>query len=97
MAQQPHLSKRQRSIVKGYYANMEAAIAQRITEAVSDLYLAIGDEPRTARLWNAVEQSLAKSDADPAKARRIVQQRDLESLARLAPTLRAAPKQAPER
>lgn len=97
MAEQPFLSKRQRGIVNTYYANADAAASQRLSELVSDLYLAIGDEKKSAKLWATAADLLAKSSAEAAKARRIVEARDLESLARLAPTLKAADKPRPAR
>ena len=97
MPEQPFLSRRQRGIVNTYYANADTAVSQKLAEAVSDIALAAGDEKKLAKLWGAVEQSLAGSTADPAKAAKIVQTRDLEALARLAPTLKAAPKARPAR
>ena len=95
MAEQPFLSKRQRSIVKGYYANADAGLSQRLTELISDLALA--ETPKKADgLWAKAGEILAKSTVDPARARRIVEARDLEALARLAPTVKAAQKPGPQ-
>lgn len=95
MPEQPFLSKRQRGIINTYYANADAGISQRLTELVSDLYLA---EPvKAGKLWATAAELLAKSSADPARASKIVQARDLEALARIAPTLSAVAKPKPPR
>jgi hypothetical protein len=96
MAEQPFLSKRQRGIVNTYYANADGAVSQKVAEAVSDIALAAGDEKKVAKLWTSVEQVLAGSSADPARAAKIIQTRDLEALARLAPSLKAAPRSRPQ-
>lgn len=96
MAQQPFLSKRQRGIINTYYANVDAGLSQRLTELVSDLYLAIGDEAKSGKLWKTAGELLGKSSADPAKVRKILDLRDVEALARLAPSIKAAEKPKPQ-
>ena len=90
MAEQPFLSRRQRGIVNTYYANADTALSQRATELVSDLALAAGDEGKVSRLWVQASEILARSSVDGARCKRIVESRDLEALARLAPTLKGA-------
>lgn len=97
MAEQPFLSKRQKGIVKGYYANRETALTQRLAELVSDIALAAGDEKKLVRLWSGAAEILAASTFDPARGERIVQSRDLETLAKVAPTIRAREKPRTER
>ena len=97
MAEQPFLSKRQKGIVKGYYANRETALTQRLAELVSDIALAAGDEKRLAKLWGGAAEMLAASTFDPARAERIVRSRDLETLAKVAPTIKAKEKPRAER
>ncbi len=95
MAEQPFLSKRQRGIVNTYYANADAGLSQRLSELVSDLYMALGDETKAGKLWKTAGDLLGKSSADPGKVRKVVETRDLEALARMAPTLKAAEKPQP--
>lgn len=97
MAEQPFLSKRQRGIVSTYYANADTGLSQRLSELVSDLYLAIGEDAKSNKLWKTVAELLGKSSADPAKVRKLLDTRDLEALARLAPTIKAAEKPRPQK
>lgn len=72
----------QKKIVDRYYRNLDSITQQKLTEALSELALAPG-EPKATRLWRTVATALAKTNADPARAARIVESRDVTSLARL--------------
>lgn len=76
------LSRRQSSIVKRYYDNLDAIVANRLQEAVTDLYLAESDKKR-AGLWKRIKTQLDKTHADPALVTQIVEGSDVERLARL--------------
>lgn len=76
------LSRRQSSIVKRYYDNLDGIVATRLQEAVTDLYLAESDSKR-ARLWKSVKTQLGKTPADPALIQTIVEGGDVERLAKL--------------
>ena len=76
------LSHRQSSIVKRYYDNIDTIVANRLQEAVTDLYLAESDKKR-ASLWKKVKAQLDKTPASPEKVQKIVEAGDVEGLAKL--------------
>lgn len=76
------LSRRQQSIVKRYYENLDAIVATRLQEAVTELYLAESDAKR-AKLWQKVKAQLDKTPADPQLIQQIVEDGDIERLAKL--------------
>jgi len=76
------LSRKQSSIVKRYYDNLDTIVANRLQEAVTDLYLAETDSKR-AKLWLKVKTQLEKTPADPALIGKIVEGDDVEGLAKL--------------
>lgn len=84
MAKRPDLSGTQKKIVDRYYQNRETIGANRLGELVSELYLAIGDEKKSARLWKQAATALKNTGAQPATVERLVAARDLDALARLA-------------
>lgn len=79
---QRDLSRHQSSIVKRYYKNLDAIVANRLQEAVTELYLVESDKKR-AGLWKKVRTQLAKTPADPGLVQQIVEAGDTERLARL--------------
>lgn len=76
------LSRHQQSIVKRYYKNLDTIIATRLQEAVTELYLAESDKKRRA-LWAKVQKQMAKTPADPGVVHQIVEDGDVERLAKL--------------
>lgn len=82
------LSRRQSSIVKRYYDNLEGIVANRLQEAVTELYLAETDKKR-ASLWAKVQKQLSKTPADPGVVHQIVEDGDVERLAKLVNDLLA--------
>lgn len=84
MAKRPDLSGSQKKIVDRYYQNRETIGANRLGELISELYLAVGDEKKSARLWKQAATALKNTGQTSAQIERIVAARDLETLARLA-------------
>jgi len=84
MAKRPDLSGHQKKIVDRYYQNRETIGANRLGELISELYLAVGDEKKSARLWKQAATALKNTGQTSAQIERIVAARDLETLARLA-------------
>ncbi|MGB1123792.1 MAG: hypothetical protein ACPG4Q_01180 [Phycisphaeraceae bacterium] len=76
------LSRRQSSIVKRYYDNLDTIVANRLQEAVTELYLT-ESEKKLASLWKKVKTQLDKTPADPALVQQIVESGDVEKLAKL--------------
>lgn len=83
MAKGQHLTRHQQGIVRRYYDNRDTLMAQKLGEIVSDLFLAAGDEKKSAKLWDRARQALANTEAGDAKTLRIIESRDLQALARL--------------
>lgn len=79
---QRDLSGRQQKIVKRYYDNLDTIVATRLQEAVTELYLTESDKKR-ASLWKKVQSQLGKTPADPGVVHQIVEDGDVERLARL--------------
>ena len=75
-------SRHQSKIVKRYYDNLDTIVATRLQEAVTELYLAETDKKR-ASLWKKVKTQLDKTPADPAVVQQIVEDGDVEKLAKL--------------
>ncbi|MEM9347137.1 MAG: hypothetical protein AAGB26_11030 [Planctomycetota bacterium] len=76
------LSRHQSSIVKRYYKNLDTIVANRLQEAVTELYLAETDKKR-AGLWKKVKTQLDKTPADKEVVQQIVEGGDVERLAKL--------------
>ena len=64
----------QQKIIKRYYKNYSAIQAQRLSELVTELYLADGKS--RDRLWKQVGDSLAKLEFPAARIEHLLQKRD---------------------
>ena len=83
MAKKP-LSSYQRGVIRRYYQNRDAIEAQRLTELVTEIYLA-GSGKKADRLWERARSLLERiPDGDGDLVSRIVDTRDVEALAGLA-------------
>ncbi len=82
MAARQHLSRYQQGIVKRYYEHQDTILTNRLSELVSELYLAEGAAQAT-RLWSRARQALAKAGVEPRRIEPIVEARDVTALARL--------------
>lgn len=82
MAKGQHLSSYQQGIVKRYYQNLDALSLQKLSEAVTELYLC-EDDRKAARLWTTVESALKKVQADPKRTAVIMARKDVRDLAAL--------------
>jgi hypothetical protein len=69
----------QRKIIKRYYNNFDAIQYQRLSELVTELYLAEGK--KRERLWTQVAESLAKLEFPAARIEHLLQKRDPALLA----------------
>jgi hypothetical protein len=72
----------QQRIIRNYYKNLDAIRAQRLQELVTELWLAETEKKRD-RLWARTKDILEKGDAPPAEVAAILENRDVEALARL--------------
>jgi hypothetical protein len=64
----------QQKIIKRYYRNYSAIQAQRLSELVTELYLAEGK--KSDRLWKQVGESLTKLEFPAARIEHLLQKRD---------------------
>lgn len=93
MGKGQYFTPHQKSIVNRYYQHLDTMTLQKLSEAVSDLYLA--ESPaKTQRLWETVRRLLARATDDPRVAN-ILGKRDVGQLAQLVNDINAG-KTAPE-
>jgi len=90
------LSRHQEGIVKRYYEQHDTIQSNKLSEIVSDLWLA-ADEKTRAKLWARVKTALLRVRVDESLVAKVVDQRDIESLAKLVTQVDAGspPKQPP--
>jgi hypothetical protein len=79
------LSKYQQTIVRGYYANLDTALLQRLGERVTDLYLAEGK--KRAKLWDGIVAALAKLGVPQSRIDQLRASDDARRLAALVQEL----------
>ncbi|GAB4384314.1 MAG: hypothetical protein Kow0022_06490 [Phycisphaerales bacterium] len=81
MAKRPDLSAHQRKIVHRYYEHRETISATKLSELVSELYLAAGDPKKLDRLWKQAGTALKNLGVSAGEIERVVSTRDLKALA----------------
>jgi hypothetical protein len=80
-------SRHQQRIIKRYYDNREAISLQRLSELVTELYLAEGKG--RDRQWKYIIAALEKLDVKPSRIARLREQDDPQLLAKLVEELMA--------
>jgi hypothetical protein len=80
MAKQEY-SKYQQEVISQYYKNLDSIMLQKLSELVSDLYLADSPE-KLDKLWDRVHKSMMKLKIPPAIINHIMQKRCAEILAK---------------
>tara|TARA_E500000318_G_scaffold8683_1_gene7935 strand:- start:54462 stop:54734 length:273 start_codon:yes stop_codon:yes gene_type:complete len=75
-------SSYQRKVINRYYDNLDTIVVTRLGEIVTDMALAGGDEKKLARLWKRAEQALERVKGESNEVSQIIDQRDVEALAR---------------
>jgi hypothetical protein len=81
LAKGQHLSSYQKGIVNRYYEHHDTILITRLSEIVSELYLAEGKAAE--KHWARAEKALAASKMQPAKFEGILKKRDVVKLAEL--------------
>jgi hypothetical protein len=71
----------QRGIINRYYHQLDMISLAKLQELVSELYLADSDKKRD-RLWQRVQQAMARLKIPPTIADHIMAQKDVEILAK---------------
>lgn len=69
----------QKRIIKRYYQNFDAIKSQRLSELVTELYLAEGK--KRDRLWKQVAESLAQLEFPSSRIDHLLEKRDPALLA----------------
>ena len=74
-------SKYQQSIIRNYYQNKGAIGLQRLSELVTDLYLAEGKQRE--RIWKNITAALEKLDVPAKQVKHLVEQDNPSLIAKL--------------
>ena len=74
-------SSHQRKIVKNYYENLDLIMLSRLSELVTELYLADTNAKRN-RLWDRVAKAMKKLKIPPVVMNNILKRRSVEILAK---------------
>jgi hypothetical protein len=81
-------SRYQRGVIQRHYEHADTIALQRLSEIVSDLYLAQGSQ--ATRLWNSARTALAKlAPADDPHVMKVLSVRSVTGLAKLVTELSA--------
>ncbi|MFH0938726.1 MAG: hypothetical protein V1899_05535 [Planctomycetota bacterium] len=86
MAKGQFLNSHQKGIVKRYYNNIGDISAQKLGELVSDLYLET-NPVKIKQMWESAENALLKLGANKARISKVVIEKDIQALAKLAEEL----------
>lgn len=81
-----HLSAYQQKIVQRYYEHQDTVSTQKLSELVSEVYLATGAK-QADKLWKSVELALKKTPIEPARISKTLATRDVKELARIVADL----------
>lgn len=71
----------QKSVINNYYRNLDSISLQRLSELVSELYLA-DSEAKQKRLWERAEKAMTNLKIPPAIIEHIMGKRDVQVLAK---------------
>lgn len=75
------LSNYQKSVINGYYANRDNIMLNKLSELVTELYLADTDNKRK-NLWLRVEKAMNNLKISPAVKAHILEKQNVEILAK---------------
>ncbi len=76
------LSSHQQGIVKRYYEHHGTIQSDKLSQIVSDLWLAEDEKDKT-KLWGRAQMALMRAGVDATRVANVVNKRDSEALARL--------------
>ncbi|OHB60607.1 MAG: hypothetical protein A2168_03785 [Planctomycetes bacterium RBG_13_50_24] len=74
-------SQYQKSVISGYYNNLDTIMLQKLGELVTELYLA-DTQTRKDRLWQRTQAAMVKLKIPPAIIDHIMKKQDVEILAK---------------
>jgi hypothetical protein len=74
-------SQYQKAVISGYYDNLDTIMLQKLSELVTELYLA-DTQPKQDRLWQRAHKAMVKLKIPPTIVDHIMARKDVEILAR---------------
>ena len=74
-------SQYQKSVISGYYNNLDTIMLGKLSELVTELYLA-GTKAKKDRLWQRVHKAMVNIRVPPAIIDHIMQKKDVVILAK---------------
>jgi len=74
-------SQYQKSVISGYYDNLDTIMLQKLGELVTELYLA-ETQAKKDRLWERVYKAMVKLKIQPPIIDHIMKKQDVEILAK---------------
>jgi hypothetical protein len=74
-------SEYQKAVISGYYDNLDTIILQKLSELVTELYLA-DTQVKQARLWQRAHKAMVKLKIPPIIIDHIMEKQDVEILAK---------------
>ncbi|MEM1109762.1 MAG: hypothetical protein AAGH99_13840 [Planctomycetota bacterium] len=76
------LSRYQQGVVKRYYENHDTIQSNKLSELISELWLA-EDKKTQTKLWGKAQVALMRMGVDTTRVSQVVSKRDMEALAQL--------------
>ena len=73
-------NNRQKNIIKNYYEHHDTIQSNKLSEIVSELWLAETDTSKS-KLWQRAQAALLRMEVDPGKVEQIIKARDIDALA----------------
>ena len=74
-------SEHQKTVISGYYKNLDSIMLQKLSELVTELYLA-DTESKRGRLWERAEKAMKKLKIPAEIIGHIMEKRRVEILAK---------------
>ena len=74
-------SQYQKDVISGYYHNLDTIMLGKLSELVTELYLA-DTQARQNRLWQRANKAMIKLKVPPAIIDHIMEKKDVEVLAK---------------
>ena len=74
-------SKYQKAVISGYYDNLDMIMLRKLSELVTELYLA-DTQAKRERLWQRANKAMVKLKVPPAIIDHIMEKKNVEVLAK---------------
>ena len=84
-------SQYQKDVISGYYYNLDTIMLGKLSELVTELYLA-DTQAKQNRLWQRANKAMVKLKVPPAIIDHIMEKKDVEVLAKNLQDWLTAPK-----